>query len=248
MKYSIICLMIFINIYLWGSPPSFPLNPLEPNIVSYNVLFQFNAPLAKKVNLAGSFPDNQWLNNGYDTDVMYDDGTNGDKIAGDGIWSIVKALKNGKYEYKFVVDCKSWYNDPNACSSDFGRNNSIDNRNNSIIIVKSMRDNLVGIGHTPKFQIYDFQAQPILKTHIKYPDDAKSSDIEGVVILQIEIFEDGTIGAIEVLKSLLSGPGGLDEAAVKAVRQWEFTPATSEGKPVSSWHVLEITFPLDKEN
>ena len=248
MKYLTTSLMMIIVIHLFGSSPSLPQNKLEPSIIDLRVLFQFSAPSAKQVNLAGSFPDNQWLRDGYDTDVMSDDGTNGDRIAGDGIWSIFKTLKNGKYEYQFVVDRKLWFNDPNACSSYLGRYDNIDNRKKSVIIVQIQRNNLVGFGFTNAFKEYDYQAQPILKTPVKYPDKAKSSGIEGIVVLRIEIFKDGTIGATQVLQSLLSGPGGLDEAAVQTVKQWEFTPALSDGKPVSTWLVLEINYSLNDDN
>ena len=45
---------------------------------------------------------------------MNDNGINGDKVAGDGIWSIIKPLTPGRYEYKFVVDRNTWIEDPNA--------------------------------------------------------------------------------------------------------------------------------------
>jgi protein TonB len=38
----------------------------------------------------------------------------------------------------------------------------------------------------------------------------------------------------------MSGPGGLDEVAVKSVKNWEFSPAKSGGKPVACW----VTFPV----
>ena len=42
----------------------------------------------------------------------------------------------------------------------------------------------------------------------------------------------------------MSGPGGLDEAAVTAVRKWEFSPAKSGGKPVAVWVTFDVTFNL----
>jgi len=244
MKPFTLILMIIIVNNLFGSQPSPPQNQLEPSVVDLRVLFQFSAPSAKQVNLAGSFPDNQWLRDGYDTDVMYDDGTNGDRIAGDGIWSIVKTLTNSKYEYRFVVDRKLWFNDPNACSNYIGLYDNIDNRKNSIIIVKLRKDNLSGIGSTTKFQIYDIPAQPLKKVSPIYPDSAKSTNIEGVVIVQVEIFEDGTIGAIEVIKSMLNRSSEFEEAAIKAVRQWKFAPAILNGKPISIWQTYGIEFLL----
>ena len=105
---------------------------LPPHEVEGGILFQYDAPSARQVNLAGNFPDNEWLKNGDKVDLMRDDGENGDKIAGDGVWSIVKLLPPGRYEYKFVVDRNSWVRDPNALETiDDGYGDK-----NSVLIVK----------------------------------------------------------------------------------------------------------------
>ena len=64
-----------------------------PHKVGEGILFQYDAPSARHVNLAGNFPDNEWLKHGDKVDIMRDDGKNGDKIEKDGIWSIVKISK-----------------------------------------------------------------------------------------------------------------------------------------------------------
>ena len=69
-----------------------------PYRVEGGIVFQYDAPSARQVNLAGNFPDNEWLKNGIKIDVMHDDGKNGDRIANDGIWSIMKQLSPGRYE------------------------------------------------------------------------------------------------------------------------------------------------------
>ena len=105
---------------------------LPPHKVKDGILFQYDAPSARQVNLAGNFPDNEWLKYGNKIDVMHDDGNNGDRVAGDGIWSIVKSLSAGRYEYKFVVDRNSWIEDPNALeTADDGYGGK-----NSVLIVK----------------------------------------------------------------------------------------------------------------
>lgn len=96
------------------------------------------------------------------------------------------------------------------------------------------------LGKTSKFAIYEDEPFAIKRAPLEYPIFAKNAGIEGDVILQVEVFTDGSVGAIEVLKSLMSGPGGLDEAAIKCVKQWEFSPAKSGGKPVACW----VTFPV----
>jgi protein TonB len=96
-------------------------------------------------------------------------------------------------------------------------------------------------GTTPKFVVYEEDPIPINKVLPKYTEFAKKSGLEGTVIIQAEVFEDGTVGAVEIVKSLQSGPGGLDEAAIQAVKQWKFIPAKNQGKPIAVW----VTFPID---
>ena len=78
-----------------------------------------------------------------------------------------------------------------------------------------------------------------------YPQIAKSKGIEGEVWLEVEVFEDGTVGTVEVTQSLMPGPNGLDEAAVNCVKQWVFSPANIEGKPVVCWITFPIRFSLN---
>lgn len=96
-------------------------------------------------------------------------------------------------------------------------------------------------GQTSKFAVYSEPPVLINRQPVKYPDFAKRAGIEGQVYLEVEVLIDGSVGAIEVRKSLMAGPGGLDEAAIKAVKQWKYQPAQSNGKPVAVW----ITFPFE---
>jgi 1,4-alpha-glucan branching enzyme len=110
-----------------------------PHQVPGGVVFQHDAASARQVNLAGDFPDNLWVGTASSSgrfddqvDQMHDDGTHGDEVAGDGIWTLIKVLAPGRYEYKYVIDRNTWVTDPNAVeSSDDGYGGK-----NSIIIVK----------------------------------------------------------------------------------------------------------------
>ena len=97
------------------------------------------------------------------------------------------------------------------------------------------------IGKTSKFAVYEDPPVAIKQVPPVYPDFARRNNIEGQVYLQVEILVDGSVGAIEVIKSLMPGPGGLDEAAINAVKQWKYQPARSNDKPVAVW----IRFPVD---
>lgn len=60
--------------------------------------------------------------------------------------------------------------------------------------------------------------------------------------LRVIIGADGR--AVEI--TILSPLGyGLDEAAIKAIRQWVFEPAKQDGKPVSFEAKTEVTFRLE---
>tara|TARA_Y100001970_G_C14011696_1_gene738775 strand:+ start:559 stop:966 length:408 start_codon:yes stop_codon:yes gene_type:complete len=113
-KNSFLC-MVFMSLIVVGcSANIIKKRLLPPYKVSGGILFQYDAPSARQVNLAGNFPDNEWLKQGDRIDIMNDNGINGDKIADDGIWSIIKSLSPGRYEYKFVIDRNTWVEDPNA--------------------------------------------------------------------------------------------------------------------------------------
>ncbi|MBS3742154.1 MAG: energy transducer TonB [Candidatus Cloacimonetes bacterium] len=100
-------------------------------------------------------------------------------------------------------------------------------------------------GTTPKFVVHDSEPIPLPgNPKPKYTDFARQSGLEGTVILRAEVFEDGTVGAVEIVKSLQSGEGGLDQQAIKAVKQWKFIPAKNQGKPVAVWVTFPVTFEL----
>lgn len=91
----------------------------------------------------------------------------------------------------------------------------------------------------------DGQVIPALKVLKKvdavYPPAAKDARIQGTVILHVLVGKTGEVEDVEVLKGL---PKGLSEAAVAAVRQWRFEPATVDGKPVPARTTLTFNFSL----
>ncbi len=98
---------------------------------------------------------------------------------------------------------------------------------------------------TPTFVMYEDPPVLVKQVNPEYPDTAKELEIEGNVVLKIEVFEDGSVGEVIVLKSLMSGPGGLDEAAVNAAKQFEYTPAKFQGEPVAVWVEVPLNFTLE---
>ena len=75
-----------------------------------------------------------------------------------------------------------------------------------------------------------------------YTQVAKEEGLQGVVILQALIDEQGRVAEIEVVKGL---PLGLTEEAIDALRQWTFEPATLDGEPVAVFYNLTFNFRLE---
>jgi TonB family protein len=65
-----------------------------------------------------------------------------------------------------------------------------------------------------------------------YPRSAREKGLEGVVRVEVDVEADGTAGEVRV--TLSSGVDAFDEAAVKSVRAWRFSPATEDGAAVRS--------------
>jgi len=73
-----------------------------------------------------------------------------------------------------------------------------------------------------------------------YPRDAVASRIQGVVILECTISPKGKVVEVKTLRSVPM----LDEAAIQAVRQWEYTPTLLNGVPVPVIMKVTVNFKL----
>jgi len=74
-----------------------------------------------------------------------------------------------------------------------------------------------------------------------YTEEARAAKIQGIVVLQVLIRKDGAVDVIEVLQGL---GYGLDEAAIDAMTDWRFSPATHDGVPIDITADIEIKFAL----
>jgi protein TonB len=73
-----------------------------------------------------------------------------------------------------------------------------------------------------------------------YPAIAQSANVQGVVILEAIVGGDGKVQDARVLRSIPL----LDQAALDAVRQWEFTPTMLNGTPVPLIMTVTVQFTL----
>jgi len=77
----------------------------------------------------------------------------------------------------------------------------------------------------------------------QYTSDAMRAKVQGTVLLECVVLPDGSVGNVDVVRSLDS-TFGLDQEAVKAARQWRFVPGTRLGQPVPVLVTIELTFTL----
>jgi TonB family protein len=76
-----------------------------------------------------------------------------------------------------------------------------------------------------------------------YTGDAMRAKIQGVVIMDVVVLENGLVDPdrMRITRSL---DPGLDKEAIIAVRQWRFRPSTLLGQPVASRVTVELAFTL----
>jgi TonB family protein len=76
-----------------------------------------------------------------------------------------------------------------------------------------------------------------------YTSDAMRAKVQGIVMLECIVKPDGSVGDVQVIRSLDS-TFGLDQEAIKAAKQWRFAPGTRLGEPVPVLISIELTFTL----
>jgi TonB family protein len=76
-----------------------------------------------------------------------------------------------------------------------------------------------------------------------YTSDAMRAKVQGVVVLECVVRPDGTVGDVQITRSLDS-TFGLDQEAIKAAKNWRFAPGTRLGEPVPVLISIELTFTL----
>jgi protein TonB len=80
-----------------------------------------------------------------------------------------------------------------------------------------------------------------LQRSITYPEIAKKAGVEGRVIVQFVVDEQGNVRDPVVVRGI---GAGCDEEAIKAVLDVKFRPGRQRGQPVQVKMSLPITFRL----
>ena len=81
----------------------------------------------------------------------------------------------------------------------------------------------------------------ISSTRPVYPDMAKQTNVQGIVLLALTVDAKGSV----VDAKVVSGPILLRQAALEAVKKWKYSPALLDGKPTSSQITVDLNFRLN---
>src|SRR5687767_3899763 len=87
----------------------------------------------------------------------------------------------------------------------------------------------------------DIQAPALIRrVEPDYPGVAVAAKVSGTVILEATVNEAGAVTDVNLLRSIIL----LDQAAIKAVKQWRYEPLMLNGQPVPFILVVTVTFSL----
>jgi protein TonB len=90
----------------------------------------------------------------------------------------------------------------------------------------------LGAGIQPPKKVKDVKAV--------YPPEALASQLRGTVVVEATISADGRVVDAVVRRSI----PGLDQAALDAVRQWEYEPARMNGAPIAVIMTVTVAFAI----
>lgn len=86
--------------------------------------------------------------------------------------------------------------------------------------------------------------EPVQMVKPVYPETAREKGIQGTVFVRVLVDTTGSVRETEVFKS---AHPELDSAAVRAIRQWEFSPSRYMDRPVPQYVCVPIRFALEDE-
>ena len=73
--------------------------------------------------------------------------------------------------------------------------------------------------------------------------EAMRAKVQGAVMVEAIVREDGSVGQVRIVRSL-DRTFGLDEEALRAVKNWRFRPGKHQGRNVAVIVEIELTFTL----
>ena len=94
----------------------------------------------------------------------------------------------------------------------------------------------VAVPSAPKSDLVP--ASLVSRVNPAYPPLARQLGISGTVVMEVKIEKDGSVGTVRVT----AGAMQLRQAAIEAVKQWKYKPASLNGKPVESSAEVKVNF------
>ena len=91
---------------------------------------------------------------------------------------------------------------------------------------------------------YDTPPELRGKLNLDYPKNARADKIEGTVFVEFYINTDGSVLKADIYQGLEKS---LNDAAIDAVLNSKWKPATDKGKPVAIWIVVPIEFKIKQD-
>ena len=105
-----------------------------------------------------------------------------------------------------------------------------------VVVKPEPRQEPVVVGGTIRQPVKLRGADPV------YPPIAQSARVQGIVIIEATLTPDGHVANARILRSVPL----LDQAALEAVRTWEYTPTMLNGIPVPVIMTVTVQFTLSR--
>jgi bla regulator protein BlaR1 len=80
----------------------------------------------------------------------------------------------------------------------------------------------------------------------EYPEGARKDGMEGQVVLEVLVLEDGTVGQVSIQEEIPGHPA-FGASARDAVSQWRFEPAIKKGRSIDMTVTIPVAFRLDEK-
>jgi TonB family protein len=106
----------------------------------------------------------------------------------------------------------------------------------SILPASAVRDDVVVIMNGEK------PLNLVKRVEPKYPSIEAMKHRSGIVVAQLRIEPDGSVGDVNVLQKVQPL---IDAAAVDAFKQWRFEPPQHDGKPVTAYMVMTSPYRIE---
>ncbi|HYV92068.1 MAG TPA: energy transducer TonB [Chitinophagales bacterium] len=85
-----------------------------------------------------------------------------------------------------------------------------------------------------------------LQKNLRYPPEAREKGVEGRVVTQFVVDEDGTITDVQILRGI---GGGCDEEVIRVLKMMpRWIPGTQNNLPVKVFFKMPVTFALGEED